>query len=404
MGWHKTEFRGVRYRKHPTRKHGVRFDRYFQIRYQKDGKRVEEALGWASDDWTAEDAALKLAELKKAATTGEGLATMAERREKRRKTKNQEACDRLTFKEFWDNTYFPQAERDKSKETAYREKSFYNKWFSSLLGAMPLKDISPIHLEKLKQAMSKEGGAARSVQYALAVIRQVFNEARRHRVFAGENPVRQVKSPRVDNRRLRFLTKAEADALLAELLGNDRPAWEMALISLHCGLRAGEIFKLTWADIDLGRGLIAIKDSKSGRSRFAHMTERVREMLLSKKTGRPGDLLYLGPGGKVRREVPRTVQSAIVTLGFNTGREDRRDKVVFHTLRHTFASWLVQSGVDLYTVKAMMGHNSLSMTERYSHLAPENARQAARRFDVLVSKPTIPTVERGEAAKAGRGA
>jgi integrase len=175
----------------------------------------------------------------------------------------------------------------------------------------------------------------------------------------------------------------------------------MALISLHCGLRAGEIFKLTWADIDLGRGLIAIKDSKSGRSRFAHMTERVREMLESKNTGKPGKLLYLGPGGEVRREVPRTVQRAIVTLGFNAGREDRRDKVVFHTLRHTFASWLVQSGVDLYTVKAMMGHGSLSMTERYSHLAPENARQAAQRFDVLVSKPTMQTDERGEAAEAG---
>lgn len=150
----------------------------------------------------------------------------------------------------------------------------------------------------------------------------------------------------------------------------------MALLSLHCGLRAGEIFKLTWTDIDTGRGLIAIKDAKSGRSRFAHMTEAVKQMLLSKSSGKPTALLYPGPGGALRREVPRSVKEAIDNLGFNEGRGDRRDKAVFHTFRHTFASWLVQAGVDLYRVKELMGHSVMAMTERYAHLAPANTRQA----------------------------
>ena len=196
---------------------------------------------------------------------GEGGARLSERREKRKKIKAAEARDLVTFATFWTDSYLPQAEADKGRETIIRERSHFKKWLSPILGALPLKSISPIHLEKLKSEMSKAKLSPRSIQYALAVVRQVFNVAKRRGVFAGDNPVGKVRSPKVDNRRLRFFTREEADALLAELLKTDREAWEMALLSLHCGLRAGEIFKLTWADIDAGRGLVAVKDSKSGK-------------------------------------------------------------------------------------------------------------------------------------------
>jgi len=63
--WHSTKHKGVRYRVHKTRKHGINYDRYFAIRYQKDGKRKEEGLGWLSEGWTLDDAVLKLTGLKK---------------------------------------------------------------------------------------------------------------------------------------------------------------------------------------------------------------------------------------------------------------------------------------------------------------------------------------------------
>ena len=62
--WFKTSYPGVRFRKHPTRKHGAKRDQYFTIRYQANGKRQEEALGWATGGWTAEKANARLAELK----------------------------------------------------------------------------------------------------------------------------------------------------------------------------------------------------------------------------------------------------------------------------------------------------------------------------------------------------
>jgi integrase len=66
---------------------------------------------------------------------------------------------------------------------------------------------------------------------------------------------------------------------------------------------------------------------------------------------------------------------------FNEGVEDTRQRVSFHTLRHTFASWLVQRSVDLYKVKELMGHEDIKMTMRYAHLAPEGLRKAAALID-----------------------
>ena len=377
--WHSTPFPGVRFRKHPSRKWGVKKDSYFAIRYQRDGRRVEESLGWASEGMTATKAAGILAELKQAALTGKGETTLLERREVKETERAEDAAGRVTFKKFWEETYLPQAQADKSGETVVKERSVFKKWLTPLLGSLPFKSISPIHIERLKSEMSKAGKAPRSIQYAMAITRQVINEARRRGIYAGENPLKRVKFPKFDNRRQRFFTHEEAEALLSELLRTDAEAWEMALLSLHCGLRAGEIFKLTWADIDTARGLIAIKDSKGGKNRFSHMTGAVKEMLRPKEdrlSKTPGALLYPGPGGALRREVPRTVKEAIDTLGFNTGLADRRDRAVFHTLRHSFASWHVQGGTDLYTLRDLLGHSTLTMTARYSHLAPENSRRA----------------------------
>ena len=68
-------------------------------------------------------------------------------------------------------------------------------------------------------------------------------------------------------------------------------------------------------------------------------------------------------------------------MGLNEGITDPRQKLVFHSLRHTYASWLVQGGEAVYTVQKLIGHSTLAMTERYSHLAPDHLRQAADRRD-----------------------
>ena len=94
--WNSTKYPGVRYREHKTRKHGIKPDQYFAIRYQKDGQRKEEGVGWASEGWTPSKVALKLAELKAAATTGEGETRLSEARAKfeAKKKLEKKGCDR----------------------------------------------------------------------------------------------------------------------------------------------------------------------------------------------------------------------------------------------------------------------------------------------------------------------
>src|SRR6516164_5803915 len=82
---------GIRYRTHPTRKHGARFDRYFTLRYSVAGKQIEEALGWASEGWTVELAKEKLAQLSKARRTGLGPKTLREEREAEERARREAA-------------------------------------------------------------------------------------------------------------------------------------------------------------------------------------------------------------------------------------------------------------------------------------------------------------------------
>ena len=80
--------------------------------------------------------------------------------------------------------------------------------------------------------------------------------------------------------------------------------------------------------------------------------------------------IFKARNGEKITDLSDTFQRTVDKLGFNDGITDQRQKVVFHTLRHTYASWLVMNGVDLYTTQKLMGHKSNQMTQRYAHLAP----------------------------------
>ena len=90
------------------------------------------------------------------------------------------------------------------------------------------------------------------------------------------------------------------------------------------------------------------------------------------------ELVFPSRTGQAKVEVSDTFARTVESLKFNEDITDRRNKVVFHTLRHTFVSWLVQRGTPLYDVATLMGHSTLEMTKRYAHLAPENLRTAVK--------------------------
>lgn len=379
--WNSTPFRGVRYREHSTRKYGILKDRYFAIRYQKDCRRKEEGIGWASEGHSAESAALTLAELKQAAVKGEGHDRLAKKRAARFAKEAAEERDALSFGDIFDDRYYPQAQADKKKFTYKRELSLFKKWIKPVIGDLPLKEIAPIHMERLKKNLRDADRSPRSAQYALAVVRQVFNYATRNGLWAGQNPAKMVKIPTVNNMRTRFLTPVEAQRLLDAVRKRSEQLYEICLVSLHCGLRSAEVYDLTWSDIDLTNGILTIRDPKDTRGtgskgRHAYMTNEIKAIFASKEPGGASQLVFTTRtgGGRLRGQVSKVFYEVVEKQGFNEGVDDRRDRVCFHTLRHTFASWLVQGGTTLYEVKERLGHSTLAITERYAHLAPDSGK------------------------------
>jgi integrase len=273
--WKKTSYPGIRYREHDTRKHGVKKDQYFILSYRLDSKRKDEAVGWASKGWTAKKANALLSEIMENQRKGKGPQTLKEMRdgEKNRRVKKQLA--EITFSDVW-NKYKAQAIADRGEKAIETESGLYKNWIMKDIADIAMRDVSPFHLEKIKSKMAKAGRAPRSIEYTLAIIRQVFNYARRNDLFMGDNPVSKVKIPRTDNRRVRFLTHEEANLLLAKLIEKSKQVHDIALMSLHTGARAGEIFSLTWGCVDLEAGTMLLKDTKNTLSRTAFMTQAVK--------------------------------------------------------------------------------------------------------------------------------
>lgn len=390
--WHKTSYPGVRYREHPTRKNGIGKDRYFSIRYKLDGALKEEALGWGSEGWTAERASLERAQLRKAHKTGEGAASLQEkryieqdRREQARVEQVRLEKENISFEVFFNDIYLPIAEMNKKSGTCKKEAALCNKWVMPTIKGLPLKEINPLSLERVKKRLLTAGKSPKTIQHIFAIVRQTWNLAKREGFVIGDSPTKQVKLPKIDNERQRFLTHEEANILIDNVRCRSQQLYELCLIALHCGLRAGEIFKLTWADVDIDRKILMLRGTKSGKSRVAFMTEEVADLFRTKSPSKPSDLVFTSAMGKQIISVSNAFDRAVKEIGLNNGINDSKQRVCFHSLRHTYASWHVESGTDLYVVQKLLGHSNFKMTERYSHLGENTLQAAVKTFETAIS-------------------
>jgi integrase len=392
----KTAHAGLRYFEHDTRKHGKRLDRYYTIRFRLDGKLYSYGIGWLSDgipeairkeepNLGFEDYCLKLLrEYKTNIKTGTGARSPKEKRDiaeqeraKAEQERQQAEKEAITFNQFMMETYFPQCKQDKRPKTYDFETMFYRLHLADALGSLTFPAISPFHLEKIKKTMAGKNLSPRYVQYALQIIRQVFNIARKLGVYQGESPTKAVKWPKVDNAKMRYLSIDEAETLLKALAEKSQTLHDMALISLHCGLRFSEITSLTWGCVNLDQGTLAILNAKTG-SRTAYLTDRAKEMLASRERGQANELVFQKrTGADVIEQLSRTFGRVVDEIGFNENIVDRKMHVTFHTLRHTYATHLYESTHDLYLTQKSLGHTTSTMTARYAKMNESRLREGA---------------------------
>ena len=234
-----------------------------------------------------------------------------------------------------------------------------------------MSSITPHAVDAYKRKRKKEGISEVTINRELAFLKNMFNVAIQWGK-ATENPMLKVEMYREDNSRTRYLTEEEEERLLAECKPH---IYRVVLAAIHTGLRCSELLSLKWNNINFEHRLVTVEAgySKNGEARSVSMSLRLTETLEEVRISDPNAPVFLNSLGEPNRDVKRSFNSAV--------KRDGIEDFVFHDLRYTFASRLVMSGVDLATVKELMGHKNISMTMRYAHLSPEHRRAAIEVFD-----------------------
>jgi integrase len=268
----------------------------------------------------------------------------------------------------------------------------------------PMSDLNTFAIEGMRQRWKKGGMQPRSINRDIQRLQSVLSRAKEWGVL-NTHPLAGLKPLKADRTgRVRFLTAAEERALREALekreerLRQSRErfnAWRAArhkeplpvregnlldhlrplvLIALNTGLRRGELLGLTWEAVNFPAKLLTVTSAtaKSGHTRRIPLNGEALAVLKAwhDRQAKPGAdaLVFPGHEGERMARIDTSWRSLMKVAGLKDFR--------LHDCRHHFASSLVQAGVDLYTVKELLGHSEIAMTERYSHLAPDNLRRA----------------------------
>ena len=273
---------------------------------------------------------------------------------------------------------------------------------------MRLDELSNFPVETWRSKRLKAGTKPATVNRELGSLKAALSRAVEWRRL-DRHPLLTVKPAKVDTRgQVRFLSPAEEARLMAALDARDvtrkdaretanqwradrsydlLPAFRtytdilapLVRTALNTGLRFGELCNLRWADVTLTKAaLLTVRGSgaKSGQTRHVPLNDGARDILKAWRTADVDPDAYIFPG----RDGARLTD--IKTAWAKLLKDANVTKFRFHDTRHTFASKLVQAGVDLNTVRELLGHADIKMTLRYAHLAPEQKREAVAKLVV----------------------
>ncbi|HLW34905.1 MAG TPA: site-specific integrase, partial [Chthoniobacterales bacterium] len=209
-----------------------------------------------------------------------------------------------------------------------------------------------------------------TVNREMALLKRMFNLAIEWDLYLGLNPFRKVKFFREFNTGLRVLSLEEEE----KLLRNAAPyLQDLIRFALNTGLRVGEIFSLCWSNVDLEKSILNVFAPKTQKIRGIPINADARKVLEFWALGKRNEVLFYNPDtGKAFVDLKAGFKLACKKAGI-TG-------VTWHTLRHTFASRLVDRGVDIVTVKELLGHSSITVTMRYTHTNLDSKRAAVEKL------------------------
>jgi excisionase family DNA binding protein len=245
-------------------------------------------------------------------------------------------------------------------------------------GQMNVKNVTALNVEEYRNRRLEAGVTKSTTNRELALLKVMFSKGIDWGLCE-RNPVKKVKLfSESENIKERILMPEEESRLLAASPAHLRP---ILVIALHAGMRRGEILKLNWANVDLLRRQILVTGTKSGKNRIVPINSELLPVLegLKQTSGGCGYVFSNPRSGRPLQDIKRAFYTACSAAGIRGFR--------FHDCRHTFGTRLVHRGVDLITVKDLLGHSTVKVTERYTHSTSDSKRSAV---EVLTIKPPAP--------------
>lgn len=235
------------------------------------------------------------------------------------------------------------------------------RFIANYMGNPRASSVRPIHVAEYRQKRLAEGLTANTVNHDIGYFRAVLNLLIRMEEWHGENPFASIKSIRLPERELSYLTIEQIDTLFHHLdQSRNRHVKLMASLCLATGARWGEAQYLRSELVRNGQ--VTYVDTKNGRARSVPIPDMLYQQL--KVHGAPMGRLF-------PQDAYQAFTNALKASDIELPRGQRT-----HVLRHTFASHFVINGGNLLTLQKIMGHQSIQMTMRYAHLAPDHLKEA----------------------------
>ncbi|MGB2867567.1 MAG: tyrosine-type recombinase/integrase [Bacteroidota bacterium] len=247
--------------------------------------------------------------------------------------------------------------------------------FITCVGDKPLKLVRTLDVERFKADRLKNVSAVR-VNIEFRTLKAAFSRAVKWGLI-DVNPFASSSQVKVPFSEPSYLSREDFALILGSTI--EEKFREILIFAVLTMMRLGEILSLEWADVDMERQLIHVRNKmafvvKGGKPRTIPMSKRVHDVL-SARENREG-LVFATPDGSQRstRSISRRFKRLVRTSGIS-------EKIHFHSLRHTGASWLAQMGVPLFEIQKILGHSSPLVTQIYSHLADENLKRAVEKIN-----------------------